>query len=81
MLGAPWLAIKVAAKWHIWSQASCLVDPSRVDDRAALLGRAATDYGHFLVDTAADLVAGLALGGLFLKRHRTCSVGARVRRR
>ena len=68
-LAAAWLAFKVAAKWHLWSQASHLIDPSRVDDRAALLGRAAMDYRFFVVGTAANLVAGLAglaVGGLFL---------------
>ena len=68
-LAAAWLAFKVAAKWHLWNQASKLVDPSRVDDRAALLGRAAIDYRFFVLGTAANLIAGLAglaVGGLFL---------------
>jgi len=68
-LAASWLAFKVAAKWHSWSQAARLTSPEQIEDRAALLGRAAMDYRFFVLGTAANLVAGLAglaVGGLFL---------------
>lgn len=68
-LAAAWLAFKVAAKWHAWSQAAKLTSPEQIDDRAALLVRATMDYRYFVLGTAANLVAGLvglAVGGLFL---------------
>ena len=68
-LAAAWLLFKVVAKWHAWNQLSQLGGVSPLEDRAALVARAALDYRLFVIGTAANLVAGLAglaVGGLFL---------------
>jgi hypothetical protein len=68
-LAAAWLVFKVVAKWHAWNALARLGDAAPLEDRAALLARAAFDYRLFVLGTAVNLVAGiagLAVGGLFL---------------